>query len=69
MEERFTIKQVLIITRDLLKGIGNIPIDESEHIGVPVINAIQNLDACINAIEADEARKAETQEAGEENAS
>lgn len=69
MEERFTIKQVLIITRDLLKGIGNIPIDESEHIGVPVINAIQNLDACINAIEADEARKAETQEAGEVNAS
>lgn len=62
MEEQLTIKDVLIITRDLLRGIGMIPIEEAEQIGVPVGNAIRNLDVCIRAIEEDEARKQEVKD-------
>lgn len=59
MEERFTIKQVLIITLDMLRSIGSVPLDEVEHIGIPLNTAIRNIDECIKAIQRDEARAAE----------
>lgn len=69
MEERLTIKQVLVMTRDLLRGIGQIPIEEAEHIGIPVIRAIANLEECIKAINEDESRSAESmQEEAQEEA-
>ena len=58
MEERLSIKQVLIMTSAMLREIGYIPIEETEHIGVPVKRAISNLDACIKAITEDEKRLA-----------
>ena len=63
MEERFTIKQVLIITMDMLRNIGTVPLDEVEHIGMPLLSAIRNLEECIKAINEDEKRqeKAETE--------
>ena len=72
MEERLTIKQVLMMTRDMLKDIKTIPIEEAERIGVPVNRAIINLDECIKAISANERRAeeehAEVQEETNENA-
>ena len=62
MEEQLTIKDVLIITRNLLRGIEMIPIEEAEQIGVPVENAIRNLEVCIRAIEENEARKQEVKD-------
>ena len=68
MEERLTIKQVLMITRDMLRNIGTVPLDESEHIGVPISRAIRNLDECINAISEDEKRLSDQEEQkGEED--
>ena len=62
MEERLTIKQVLIITLDMLRSIGTVPLEESEHIGVPISNAIKNRAVCIDAINEDEKRIAEATE-------
>ena len=62
MEERLTIKQVLIITLDMLRSIGTVPLEESEHIGVPISRAIRNLEECINAISEGEKRIAEATE-------
>ena len=62
MEESLTIKQVLIITLDMLRSIGTVPLEESEHIGVPISNAIKNLAVCIDAINEDEKRIAEATE-------
>ena len=59
MEENLTLKEVLIITRNMLQSIGMIPIEASEQIGVPVNNAIRNLEVCIRAIEENEAQKQE----------
>lgn len=67
MEERFTIKQVLIITLDMLRSIGTVPLEESEHIGVPITRAIRNLEECINAISEDEKRLANQEAEKEEN--
>jgi hypothetical protein len=68
MEEKLTIKQVLIITQNILRSIGSVPLEESEHIGVPISNAIRNLSACIDAINENEAREAEEKEAADGNA-
>ena len=59
MEEKMTLKDVLIMTRDLLRSIGSVPLDEVEHIGIPLNTAIRNMDECIKAIQRDEARAAE----------
>lgn len=54
MEEKLTIKQVLMMTLNQLRGIGMIPIEASEQVGVPVCGAIKNIEACIQAIEENE---------------
>lgn len=59
MGEKMTLKEVLIMTRDLLRSIGSVPLDEVEHIGIPLNTAIRNMDECIKAIQRDEARAAE----------
>ena len=69
MEERLTIKQVIMMTIDMLKGIKTIPIEEAEHIGVPVSSAIRNLDVCVEAMSADEKRQAEAEHAKAQEAS
>ena len=66
MEEKITIKQVLTITHDMLKNIKTIPIEEAEHIGVPISNAIRNLCVCIDAINEDE-KRSEAEWGGESN--
>jgi len=57
MEERYTIKQVLQMTYDLLAI--NVPVDLCEQIGAPVAQARANLKACISSIEQNEAKQAE----------
>lgn len=59
MEEKLTIKQVLVFTRDMLRGIGSVPLNEVERIGVPVNRAIINLDECIRVLEEND-KKSET---------
>ena len=63
MEEKFTVKQVIMMTRDMLRNIGTIPVEEAEHIGVPVAHAIMNLTECIKAFNADERRIVEEESA------
>lgn len=65
MEEKFTIKQVLMMTCDMLRGIGMIPVEESEHIGVPISRAIRNLDECIKVMNESERMAAQEQTAAE----
>jgi hypothetical protein len=48
MEEKLTIRQVLEITVGLLEGI-EVPMKQMEKIGAPVMNAIHNLQMCIEA--------------------
>ena len=67
MDERLTIKQVLMMTRDMLRNIGTIPLEETEHIGSPVNAAIRNLEECIRAISEDEKRTEEQKIAKETN--
>ena len=59
MEERFTLKQVLMMTCDMLRGIGSIPIELSERIGVPIDRAIRNLNECVATLNREEKRIAE----------
>ena len=66
MGEKMTLKEVLIMTRDLLRSIGSVPLDEVEHIGIPLNTAIRNMDECIKAIQRDEARAAEEAQKGQE---
>lgn len=49
-EQKFTVEQVLGITATNLRKL-NIPVELSEAIGVPVANAIKNIQACVNALE------------------
>ena len=65
MEERLTIKQVLMITCDMLRNIGSVPVEESEHIGVPISRAIRNLDECIKVMNESERMAAQEQTAEE----
>ena len=60
MEERYTIKQVLQMTYDLLAI--NVPVDLCEQIGAPVAQARANLAACISSIEQNEEKQAEDSE-------
>ena len=48
MEEKLTIRQVLEITMRLLEGI-EVPMKYMERIGSPIMNAIHNISACIEA--------------------
>lgn len=49
-EQKLTVEQVLSITANDLRRI-SIPVELCESIGVPVANAIRNLQACVNALE------------------
>ena len=44
-----TLKEALKQTKNILSNI-NIPASMLKQIGVPIVNAIDNLDACINSI-------------------
>lgn len=65
MEEKFTLKQVLMMTCDMLRGIGSVPVEEAERIGVPVARAIRNLEECIRAMAETEHKKVEEKEDGD----
>ena len=64
MDNQMTIEQVLKATADMLGNV-NVPAGLIRTIGEPIAAAIENLTACLNAIEADRAAKAE--EAKEES--
>ena len=49
-EQTLTVEQVLNLTANDLRRI-NVPVELCESIGVPVANAIRNLQACVNALE------------------
>lgn len=66
MEERYTIKEVLMMTRDMLLSIGTVPLEEVERIGMPVTSAIRNLEECIKVISEDEKRMADQEVEKEE---
>ena len=50
MQEKLTLKQSLMIVREMLRSIGSVPIEYAEQIGVPVSRSINILGDCINAI-------------------
>ena len=61
MEEQMTVLQALKITVNNLGGIA-VPRALNEMIGIPIDNAIGNLNACIEALERDEAERRAKQE-------
>ncbi len=65
MEEKLSLKQALIMTRNSLAEI-NVPIAFVEQIGMPVSRAIVNLDACIEAIGRQEEQTFQPEEHAEE---
>lgn len=65
MEEKLSLKQALIMTRESLAEI-NVPIALVGQIGMPVSRAIANLDACIDAIGRQEAEGPKAEEPAEE---
>ena len=65
MDEKLTIAQVLEITGGLLEGI-EVPMKQMEKIGQPVMNAIHNLQMCIQASAMAETQAREQAEAPEE---
>lgn len=69
MERSYTIKQVIEITTDILKGI-RLTVEQMDEIGKPIYDAVSNLKAVINAINANEQQQAaaEEQEDAEEPA-
>lgn len=64
MESEMTIRDVLSVTVNLLKGV-MIPAEYAESIGVPVSRSISNLNECINVIKQIE-EKMEEKEDGRE---
>lgn len=66
-QETMTIEQVLEATAGLLGRI-RVPAGETEEIGVPILHAIGNLNACIEAIRRKEQEEAEDGHAGKDNA-
>ena len=57
-ENKMTIRQVLELTMGLLEGI-EVPMKYMESIGGPIMNAIHNLGACIQATDMAEAQARE----------
>lgn len=53
MEKTYSIKEVIEITTNMLKGI-NVPAEYAEQIGIPVMHAIRNLTAIRQTLEAQE---------------
>jgi len=60
-----TIKEVLRCTVDILSGI-SVPAGLVEQIGIPVFQSIGNLNECLRAIEADEAKQENSAEVEED---
>ena len=55
----YTIKDVIIITKDILGGI-SVPMTYMNEIAIPISHAIDNLNGCIDAInKADEEKAAQ----------
>lgn len=67
MEGSYTIKQVIEITMNNLRGI-RLTVDQVEEIGKPISDAVHNLQAVINAINANEQQQAAAEEQPEEAA-
>ena len=67
MEGSYTIKQVIEITTDILKGI-RLTVEQMDEIGKPIYDAVSNLKAVINAINANEQQQAAAEEQPEEAA-
>ena len=65
MEDKMTIRQVMEITMGLLENI-EVPMKYMESIGGPIMNAIHNLGACIQATDMAEAMARKQAEAAEE---
>ena len=63
--ETMTVRQVLEIT---MNNLGNIAVPRAlnQMIGIPIDQAIGNLQACIEAMDAQEARMQEAKQTGEE---
>ena len=57
-KQTLTIKQVLEITARNLESI-SVPVSQIQQIGVPLANAVANLQVCIGAIAEQEAQKEE----------
>lgn len=49
MDQKMTVEDVLKVTADILREI-QLPVELSEQIGIPVMRAIHNIDACVQAI-------------------
>ena len=67
MEGNYTIKQVIEITANILKGI-KVSVDQMDEIGKPIYDAVHNLQAVINAIEMNEQQQAEAENEEQEDA-
>lgn len=53
MEKVYSIKEVIEITANILKGI-SVPVEYAEQIGIPVMHAYRNLKAVQHTLEAQE---------------
>ena len=62
MEQTMTIKEVLTLTIQQLKGI-MIPVELSDSVGMKVKDAINNIGACVQAMETAQAEKNQVKEA------
>lgn len=56
MENVVTVKQVVEETIKLLNGI-NVPAEKIREIGIPIMQAVENLNMCISAWESDQAEQ------------
>ena len=65
MENQITIEQAIRMTVNMLNGI-QVPVSMAKQIGVPVQNAIENLEACLNALDKAKEKQVETDEPAEE---
>lgn len=65
--EKYTIKEVLVITRNILGGI-SVPMAYKKEIADPIDHAIDNLTQCINTFLAIEAKEQEKPEEVPEDA-
>lgn len=50
-EQKFTVKEVIIKTIELLQSVGNVPLGMIETYGLPVERSINNLFLCVQAME------------------
>ena len=61
MENKITIEQVLEMTVNVLSGI-SVPANMAKQIGVPIQNSIENLNACLEALDKAKEQEPEAEE-------